>query len=113
MLTALITGGSRGIGAATVRLFASSGYQVAFTYRSSHVQAAQLSAQTGAQAIACDLSQTQSVSDAMAQALSLLGHVDVLVNNAGIAHTGLLTDLVTAQWDQLFAVNVRGAFLCA
>ena len=78
MLTALITGGSRGIGAATVRAFASAGYRTAFFYLNSESAAQALAAETGAIAIRCDLRDSASVSTACAEAKRQLGHIDVL-----------------------------------
>ncbi len=108
MQTVLITGGSRGIGAATVKAFAQRGDRVIFFYEKSHQAAQALCNATGATAICCDVSDGQAV----AEAFSRIGPVDVLVCNAGIAHTGLIQDMTENQWDKLFSVNVRGVFHC-
>ncbi|MBQ1372464.1 MAG: SDR family oxidoreductase [Oscillospiraceae bacterium] len=106
MLHALITGGSRGIGAATVRAFARAGYRVSFFYQTSRDAAGMLAAETGAEALCCDVAD----SEAVFQAIRPLPPVDVLVNNAGISHVGLISQISPAEWDRLFAVNVKGIY---
>lgn len=106
MLHALITGGSRGIGAATVRAFAQAGYRVSFFYEKNARAAAALAAETGAAAVCCDVADTEAVR----QAISQQAPVDVLVNNAGISHVGLISQISPEQWDRLFAVNVKGIY---
>ena len=108
MATVVITGGSRGIGAEAVRQFAARGDKVYFLYEKQHDKAKSLAEQTGAIAICCDVADGQAVKAAFAQ----IPDVDVLVCNAGICHTGLLTDLSEAEWDRLFAVNVKGIYTC-
>ena len=110
MLTALITGGSRGIGAATVRAFAGAGYRTAFFYRRSEAAAQALAAETGAYAIRCDIRDSASVTAACAEAKRLLGHIDVLVNNAGIAQQKLFTDITDDDWRAMLDTNLSGAF---
>ncbi len=102
----LITGGSRGIGAATVRAFVRAGYAVSFFYEKNAEAAEALAAQTGAAAIRCDVADTQAV----ARAVAALPPVDVLVNNAGISHVGLISEITPEAWDRLFAVNVKGIY---
>ena len=106
MAHVLITGGSRGIGAATVRAFARAGYAVSFFYLNSGEAAAALAAETGARAIRCDAADTEAV----AKAVEALPPVDVLVNNAGISHVGLISQISPEQWDRLFAVNVKSIY---
>ncbi len=108
MRTVLVTGGSRGIGAATVRAFAARGDQVYFIYEKEHEQAAAVAAQTGATSICCDVANSQQVQNALAS----LPDLDILVCNAGICRTGLLQDLPEADWDRLFDVNVKGIYNC-
>ena len=110
MRTVLITGGSRGIGAQTVRSFAAAGYRAAFFYRSSEDAANQLAAETGAYAIRCDVADSASVQAACAQAQRQLSHIDVLVNNAGIAQQKLFTDITDEDWQRMLGVNLSGAF---
>ena len=102
----LITGGSRGIGAAAVRAFARAGYAVSFFYETSEAAAAALAAETGAAALRCDVADTEAVAAAVAS----LPPVDVLVNNAGISHVGLISRISPEEWDRLFAVNVKGIY---
>ncbi len=104
----VVTGGSRGIGAATVRLFAARGDSVSFLYEKEHAAAHTVCSQTGARALCCDVADEAAVRRAFAQ----LGPVDVLVNNAGICHYGLISQITPEQWRRLFAVNVDGAFHC-
>ena len=109
--TVLITGGSRGIGAAMVRLFSARGWRTAFTYLNSGDQALALACETGALALRCD-SRSEQDTAAMAEAvLRSFRHVDALICNAGVSWTGLLQDMTAAEWDDLFSVHVRGAFL--
>ena len=110
MFTALITGGSRGIGAATVRVFCAAGYRTAFFYFRSGETAQALAAETGAYAIRCDVRDSASVSAACAEAKKLLSHIDVLVNNAGIAQQKLFTDVTDEDWRNMLDSNLSGAF---
>jgi len=108
MATVVITGGSRGIGAAAVSLFAQRGDRVFFLYEKNHAAAEQVSAATGATAICCDVADGKAVVEAFSQ----LPDVDILVCNAGISHHGLMSMLSEAQWDRLFDVNVKGVYHC-
>lgn len=112
---ALITGGSRGIGAACVRAFAEDGYSVVFLYNRSAERAKVLVDTLRAEgrdvaAYPCDVSDPVQVSATLSAILRTYHRIDVLVNCAGIAHIGLFTDMMEAEWDRLFAVNVRSAF---
>ena len=112
---ALITGGSRGIGEACVRLFAEQGYAVVFLYRASVDQARALVEELRAKgcdaaAYRCDVSSREQVTDTIAEILGLYHHIDVLVNNAGIAHVGLLTDMSESDWHAVFDTNIGGVF---
>ena len=104
----LITGGSRGIGAAAVELFAARGDRVTFLYEKDHDAAAQVAANTGATAICCDVSDGQAVR----AAFETLADVDILICNAGICATGLMSMLPEGDWDRLFDVNVKGIYHC-
>ena len=108
MSTVLITGGSRGIGAAAVELFAARGHAVYFIYEKDHAAAVAVSEKTGATAICCDVSNGDAVRAAFAQ----IGDVDILICNAGICHTGLMSMMPEADWDRLFDVNVKGIYHC-
>lgn len=104
----LITGGSRGIGAAAVKLFAGRGDSVYFLYEKEHEAAKAVSEKTGATAICCDVADRAAVLEAFTQ----VGAVDILICNAGICHTGLMTMMPEDAWDRLFAVNVKGIYNC-
>lgn len=81
----LITGGSRGIGAACVRAFAARGCRVAFLYAKSDEAAAALAAETGALAVRTDVADREAVFAAVGQVAAWMGGIECLVNNAGIA----------------------------
>ena len=104
----LITGGSRGIGAATVKLFADRGDRVWFLYEKEHEAAQQVAKQTGATAICCDVADTTAVK----QAFAALPPMDILVCNAGICHYGLMSQMSETAWDRIFDVNVKGIYNC-
>lgn len=108
MAYVVITGGSRGIGAAAVRAFARRGDTVYFLYKSHHAQASILASQTGAAAICADVGDTAAVNAAFRQ----IPQVDILINNAGISVTGLISQTSEADWLRLFNVNVHGMYRC-
>lgn len=108
MSTVVITGGSRGIGAAAVELFANRGDRVYFLYAKDHTAAQAVAAKTGATAICCDVADGQAVEAAFRQ----IGDVDILICNAGICHYGLISQISEETWDRLFAVNVKGIYHC-
>ena len=104
----VITGGSRGIGAEAVRFFAAQGHRVRFLYEKNHAAARMVAAETGAEAVCCDVADKAAVDRALAD----FSPVDVLINNAGIAHYGLISQIGKEQWDRVFAVNVHGMYHC-
>ena len=109
--TALVTGGSRGIGAAIARRLAADGADVAFTYRSGHEHAERVSASIEAQgrralAIAADSADRAALEAAVAQVADSFGRIDILVHNAGIFLTGEIGAVDLADLDQLLAVHV-------
>ena len=108
MATVVITGGSRGIGAAAVALFAARGDRVWFLYEKEHAAARAVAEKTGATAICCDVADGQAVRAAFAD----IPEVDVLICNAGIVHYGLMSMMDENQWDRIFDVNVKGVFHC-
>ena len=108
MQTVVITGGSRGIGAAAVEAFAARGDKVYFLYEKNHEAAAAVAAATGATAICCDVADGAAVRSAFEQ----IGHLDILICNAGIVHSGLMSMLDEAAWDRMFDVNVKGIYHC-
>ena len=108
MKTIVITGGSRGIGAAAVELFAARGNRVYFLYEKEHNAAAAVAEKTGATPICCDVADGEAVK----RAFTRIPEVDVLICNAGICHYGLMQDMREETWDRLFAVNVKGIYHC-
>lgn len=114
---AVITGGGRGIGAAAATLLAEAGATVVLAARSRDqldATAARLrDAGHRAFAVPCDVADPQQVAALAAAARELAGTVDVLVNNAGFAHSAPLKAITLEEWNRLFAVNVTGTFLCA
>ena len=108
MSTVLITGGSRGIGAAAVELFAARGARVFFLYEKNDEAARAVAEKTGAAAIRCDVADGGAVKRAFGQ----VGDVDILICNAGICHYGLMSMMDEAAWDRIFDVNVKGIYHC-
>ncbi len=108
MKTVVITGGSRGIGAAAVELFAARGDRVYFLYEKNHEAAAAVAEKTGAIPICCDVADGAAVKAAFAK----IGHLDILICNAGIVYSGLMSMIPEEQWDRIFAVNVKGIYHC-
>ena len=114
--SALVTGGSRGIGAATVRRLATDGVAAAFTYATSDQKAAALVAEIeadGGQALAikADSADPEAVQHAVAETASRFGRLDILVNNAGILLRGPVDAFSLADFDRMLAVNVRAVFV--
>ena len=108
MKTIVITGGSRGIGAAAVELFAARGDRVYFLYEKNHDAAKAVAEKTGATPICCDVADGQAVR----AAFKSIPDVDILVCNAGICQYGLMSMTSEAEWDRIFAVNVKGIYHC-
>ena len=106
----LITGGSRGIGAACVRRFAADGGRVVINYRGSRGQAEALAAQVGGLALQADVADPVQVQDMVDNVLDKFCQLDILVCNAGISQQKLFGDLTDADWRRMFAVNVDGVF---
>ena len=108
MSNIVITGGSRGIGAAAVELFAARGDRVYFLYEKEHEAAAAVAARTGATAICCDVADGAAVKVAFDQ----IPDVDVLICNAGVMWFGLMSMMEESAWDRIFDVNVKGVYHC-
>lgn len=112
--TVLITGGSRGIGAACVEAFAAAGCRVVFSYLHSQEQAAALCARWEGRvmAVQADVADRDQVTALFRQTEQAFGPVEVLVNNAGIAQQKLFTDITPAEWRRMLAVHLDGPFYC-
>ena len=110
MKTALITGASRGIGAAIARRLSDDGFRVILNCRQSRDACVALARELGAYTIFADISREDEVAK-MAEEAEALGGVDVLVNNAGIAMQKMLCDTAPTDWDGIFAADMRGAYL--
>lgn len=108
--TVLITGGTRGIGKAMVSAFSKAGYRVFFTYHSSKELASELEKSAGAKGFCVDFQNVQSVTDFADRFLSEFERVDVLINNAGISHYGLIQDVSERDFERVFNVNFQSPF---
>jgi len=117
MKTALITGASKGIGAATAIMFAQNGYNVIINYSSSAESAKLLEnslKQNGFSALSymADVSKSNDVARMVQDVIAKFGHIDVLINNAGIAQQKLFTDITDSDWERMVGVNLTGTFNC-
>lgn len=108
----LITGGSRGIGAATARRFAAGGCKVVINYHRSQAQAEALAAEIGGWAVQADVADPVQVGRMVDNVLDKFCQLDILVCNAGIARQQLFTDVSDEDWRTLFRTNVDGTFYC-
>ena len=103
---ALVTGGGKGIGAATCRALAAMGAKVHLNYRSDAASAEQLAGEVGGEAIRCDVTDGAAV-EAMIKGI---GRIDILVNNAGAVRDKLLLRMTDADWDDIIATDLTAAF---
>ncbi|MFC9774931.1 elongation factor P 5-aminopentanone reductase [Paenibacillus chitinolyticus] len=116
--TVLVTGGSRGIGAAVAERFAKLGMNVVIHYLQSHEAANEVARRCmnhGAKVmtVCADLNSKEQIV-AMRDKMEQRGFIpDVLVNNAGISHYGLLSDVTEEEWDRVMDINLKGTFLCS
>jgi len=112
--TALITGGTRGIGKAIVERFINEGAKVAFTYRSSSASADAIIESMGAgenlKAFQSDASNFEAAQELIKTVLGTFGQVDILVNNAGITKDTLMLRMGEEQWDDVIEVNLKSVF---
>ncbi len=111
MKTVLVTGASRGIGAACAREFSSAGWHVVINYNKSEEKALLLAKELGATAVFADITKSKDVEKMYLELKNQGIHIDCIVNNAGISSDKLFLDISEEEWDEIFAVNVKGAFL--
>ena len=114
---ALVTGGSRGIGAAVAQALASAGAALAVCARNGEAAAATAAAIAGeggqAFGVAADVSRVADAERIVAACVERFGRLDILVNNAGITRDGLVLRMKDEDWSDVLAVNLNGAFYCA
>lgn len=113
MKTALVTGGSRGIGAEICRQLADSGYFVYVNYCNSSESAQQVAKETGGKAICFDVSDNKSVKKAVNSIFAESGGLDLLVNNAGISEIDLFHCVSEERADQILNINLKGVLNCS
>ena len=106
----LITGASRGIGAACATLFAKKGFRVAVHYNKNREAAENIAKEVGGIAVCADISDSNQVKQMIDEIEAKLGNIDVLINNAGIAEDTLITNVSDEDWDNMLGVNLSGAF---
>ncbi len=109
MKNVLVSGGSRGIGRAVVKLLCESGCHVAFLYEKNDAAAGELAACTDAVPIKCDISERGQVFRAYENAKKAIGHIDGVVSCAGIAQQALFQDVTEGDWNRMIGVNLSGA----
>ncbi|HMN49947.1 MAG TPA: 3-oxoacyl-ACP reductase family protein [Ignavibacteriaceae bacterium] len=111
----LITGGSRGIGAACVKYFCMSGASVAFTYNSNSALAARLEKRykniSKCKSYKVDMTKEEEIKNTVYSVLKDFGKIDILINNAGVWKEGKINRLSLAQWEETLKVNLTSAFL--
>lgn len=113
--TVLITGASRGIGAECARTFAKNGYNVAINYFRSEKNALDLKAEINggggvAEVFKADVSDEKQVEEMISAVVKRFGKINVLVANAGVAKSGVFSDMTQSDYDKIFDTNVRGVF---
>ena len=117
MKTALITGGTKGIGKAIALAFLQRGYEVVLNYHSDQQAAIAAQEEFNIQGycilLRADVSDELQVKNMFKEFFSIYGKLDVLVNNAGISKVKVIQDTTVGDWDKVFAVNVKSAFLCS
>src|SRR5215472_10355289 len=115
---ALVTGAGSGIGHAIAERFGNEGACVVVNYFGFEQEAEELAAKltaTGCQSIAlkADVSSSTDVAAMVDQAVKTFGHLDVLVNNAGVESSAPFLDITEDSWDRMLNIDLKGAFLCA
>ena len=114
---AVVTGASSGLGADAALAYAQAGADVALLARRveklNEVKTEIEKLGRKAMVVVCDVTQEDSVKEAMGNVLSVFGHIDILLNNAGIAVRGGVDSMTTEEWDKSFDTNVKGTFLAS
>lgn len=116
--TVLITGGSRGIGSALVKVFAKNNYNVIINYLKSekealYLQSSLLKEGYSALVYKADIRKRSEVESMIKEGIRRFGSIDVLVNNAGISQQKLFTDITENEWDYMLDVHIKGMFNCS
>lgn len=111
MRNVVITGASRGIGAACAEAFSKNGDRVFIIFEKNYAAAKKISEKTGGILIRADVSDSAAAAAAVKYIHDSFGKIDVLVNNAGIAQIKVFGDITEQDWDRMFAVNAKGTFL--
>ena len=110
---ALVTGGTRGIGAAVSKALKAAGYKVAASYAGNDEAAAEFTRETGIATFKWDVADFEACKAGVAKVVAELGPVDVLVNNAGITRDGTLRKMTPEQWHSVINTNLTSVFnLC-
>jgi 3-oxoacyl-[acyl-carrier protein] reductase len=107
---ALVTGGSRGIGAAVARELGAAGARVAVNYRASADVATEIAGEIGGIAVGGDVADPEQAAALVARVEEELGDLDCLVNNAGVTRDGLIARMSDEDWDTVMDTNLRGTF---
>ncbi len=117
--TVLITGASRGIGAECARLFAGHGYNLIINCSKTRADLTALQQELESEAkvsclsIVADVSNSTEVNYMFEAASKRFGGVDILINNAGICHSGLMSDMTDTDWDRIIGTNLSSVFYCS
>jgi acetoacetyl-CoA reductase len=108
--TALVTGGTRGIGAAICKAFKAAGYEVAANYGGNDEAAAKFKDETGIPVYKWDVSDTAACAEGIARVVADLGPIDILVNNAGITRDGFFHKMTVEKWRAVIDTNLNSLF---
>ncbi len=111
--TAIVTGAARGIGLATTKLFVAEGYRVAMVDRDGDELAIAVTGLTGVLPLVFDISKAEQVDQMVADTMQAFGHIDALINNAGVADFGPIEQTDFQRWRNVMATNLDGVFLCS
>ena len=109
MKKALVTGGAGGIGEAICRRLAADGYYVYINYNNSKEKAEKLASEINGQAVRFDISDNNAVKNAVEK----IGHIDLLINNAGVSEIDLFTSVKQEKAERILDINLKGTLNCA